>query len=156
MEELNLSRYQRYLTVFRAASRYSRQYITRRAFGAMVDRVAINRAAGVELNTTTGMNVATAGVEIYQGQARIYSVAGPQVLDLGEADITLRSTYISIPAGYLPAPQKDDIVTVLEARSDEALIGKAFRVLDVDGGGLVRAVRRMQCVAWEESSSWRP
>jgi Family of unknown function (DUF6093) len=142
--------------VFRVATRYSRQYIARRALGAMVDRVSINRPGDVALNTSTGMNVAVAGEEVYQGLARIYSVTGPQVLDLGEADITLRMTYISIPSDYLPAPQKDDLITVLEARSDEALQGKVFRILDVDGGGLVRAVRRMQCVTWEESSSWRP
>lgn len=142
--------------MFRAASRYSRQYIARRALGAMVDRISINRPGDVQLNPTTGMNVAVAGEEIYQGQARIYSVSGPQVVDLGEADIALRMTYVSIPSDWLPVPQRDDIITVLEARSDEGLQDKAFRILDVDGGGLVRAVRRMQCVSWEENSSWRP
>ena len=120
----------------------------------MVDTVAIHRPGDTTFNNQTGLNLATEKSSIYQGKARIYSVAGPQVISVGESDLTFRSTYISIPADVHPAPHRDDLVIVLEAVSDEDLQGKAFRVLDVEGGGLVRAVRRMQCTALEESSSW--
>jgi Family of unknown function (DUF6093) len=140
----------------RVASSFSRRYVTRRALGAMVDTVTIHRPGDTVFDDQTGFNAATETTKIYQGKARIYSVAGPQVVEVGEADLTFRSTYISIPAEVFPAPHRDDIVIVLEARSDEELQGKAFRVLDVEGGGLVRAVRRMQCTSLEESSSWSP
>jgi Family of unknown function (DUF6093) len=140
----------------RVASSFSRKYITRRALGAMVDTVAIHRPGDVVLDDETGLNTATESTKVYQGKARIYSVAGPQVVAVGEADLTFRSTYISIPAEIFPTPHKDDIVIVLECVSDESLQGKAFRILDIEGGGLVRAVRRMQCQVLEESSAWAP
>jgi len=139
----------------RVASSHSRKYLSRQVNSVMIDTVAIYRPGKVSFNTTTGQNQATEESKIYQGKARIYSVSGPQVVAVGEADLTFRSTYISIPADVLPAPHRDDIVLVLESVSDEELQGKGFRVLDVEGGGLVMAVRRMQCQAMEESSSWQ-
>lgn len=122
----------------------------------MVDTVAIYRPGPMAFNSTTGLNAATSVKKIYEGHARIYSVEGPSLISVGEADLVFRQTYISIPADVLPAPIRDDIVKVLEGRSDEDLLDKAFRVMDVSGGGIVRAVRRLLCQTLEENAQWQP
>ena len=133
---------------------FSRRYVARRAQEVMIDTVAIHRPSAGAFSTATGMTTAGETVKIYQGKARIYSVTGPQVINIGEADLSMRQTNISIPADASPVPRRDDIVVIFEAVSDEDLQDRAFRVIDVEGGGLVRAVRRMLCTGIEESASW--
>ena len=138
----------------KVGSSFSRRYIQRRAMSVMVDTITIHRPTDGTFNTNTGLLTADISQKIYEGKARIYSVDGPSVINVGEADLVMRNTNISIPANTSPVPNRDDIIMVLEAISDEDLQGRAFRVLDVSGGGLVRATRRMLCTGIEESSSW--
>ena len=138
----------------RVGSSFSRRYVQRRAVAVMIDTITIHRPTKGTFDTNTGLLESDISQKIYEGQARIYTVEGPSVISVGEADLSMRNTYISIPANSSPVPNRDDVIMVLEAVSDDDLQGRSFRVLDVSGGGLVRAVRRMLCVGIEESSAW--
>jgi hypothetical protein len=121
--------------------------------------VQIERMSDGVFDETTGQISPAVKLIIYIGPARISSVTGPQVLGLGEDQMAFVQTSISIPWDTDPVPNRDDIVTVLtydrhRGFGDEALIGRAFRILSVEFGGQMFAVRRMSALAIEASAAW--
>ena len=134
--------------------RYARGYAERN----MLSLVRITRPTQVPtLDPATGL--ATAGADlasVYEGKARVYGVSGPQTMNLGEEVQYFQSTYVSIPVyvdGEATAPRVDDLVEVLE-HSDPLMVGKRFRVMDVEIGGAVPSVRRMQVSGVQRFRSW--
>lgn len=96
-----------------------------------------------------GKPVADAGI------ARIYPVTGPITMALGDEPQHFQSTQISIPLRAPNLPQVGDIVTVL-AHDDPKLVDRSFKVDDVERGGQLPHVHRMQVSGIEPSRTWRP
>ena len=66
------------------------------------------------------------------------------------------SSYVSLPLTVddeATDVQVDDIVLVLE-HPDPAVVGRAFRVMDVDAGGQFPAARRLQVTGVQRSRNW--
>lgn len=142
-------------------SPYARNYARLHASAHMYYTVSIVRMLDPLFDDVTGLLEATQKLSVYQGPARIWTVAGPQVLGVGEDQLTLRQTYVSIPWDAFPVPNRDDIVTVLTYDvhpfyGDDELIGRTFRVTDVELGGQMYATRRLQVIGLEPSSAWGP
>lgn len=140
-------------------SPYARSYARRHATAHMYYTIQIERMAVGIFNETTGYITPAVKTIVYTGPARIATVNGPQVIMVGEDNPSFTQTSISIPWDTAPVPHRDDIATVLSydphsGFGDPALIGRSFRILSVDTGGQMYAVRRMTALAIEESAAW--
>ncbi len=139
------------MSIFADASRDARAY----AELNMVSQVTITRPGAPEASTGHDM-AATATTGVYRGKARIYSTSGAQWGDWGDDVQAAQSTYVSIPlevAGAVANPVIDDIVEVT-AHLDPLLVGRFFRVVDVEQAGQIPAVRRMQVTGIEQQGTW--
>lgn len=134
-------------------SQRSREYARRRSTDHMDSTIKLFRYGQISFDDLTGMLTVPDRDPIYTGIARIWQLDEGQPVISGDADIATASTSISIPF-YSVMPKRDDIVVVVLCPQDTNLVGTAFRVMNVDGGGLIGAVRRMQCVALADSGQW--
>lgn len=140
-------------------SPYARNYARTHMTAHMYYTIEIDRMAEGIFDEDSGHILPKVKMKIYQGPARIASVTGPQVLGLGEDQMAFVSTSISIPWDTDPVPNRDDIAVVLSydphaGFGDAALVGRAFRILNVEFGGQMFAVRRMSALAIQESAAW--
>jgi hypothetical protein len=121
--------------------------------------VSITRMVQGVFDEATGGIKPEIGFEVYTGPARIWTVSGPQVIAVGEDQMSFTQTNISIPWDADPVPHRDDIATVLTYEphtgfGDPALLDRSFRVLDVQLGGQMYATRRMSVLAIGDSAAW--
>lgn len=135
----------------------------------MTDEVSISRPAEAAFNDITGRLSAVMDVVVYSGKARVYPAAGPLLMGLGDESQEFQNTYVSIPMmvlvdeldvnslpvvnSYSPDPRPDDVVTIT-AHDDPLMVGRTFRVRDVEAGGILPVVRRMACTGVEDSQHW--
>lgn len=103
----------------------------------------------LSLNETTGIIEATfdTGYTGYEGTARFWLANDGVVGEAGEGDYSLVSTYISLAWDAEPVPELDDYVIVTTAYDDPTLVDKVFRIKGIDGGGFMRAARRLTVAA---------
>jgi len=92
--------------------------------------------------------------EVYVGPARIRSVTGPVTMALGDEPQYFQSTFASIPLSAR-VPQTDDLLTVLDG-PDPKLVGRSYRVVDVERGGMLPVAHVMQLVGIEPGHTWSP
>jgi hypothetical protein len=142
-------------------SPYARGYVRRHATAHMYYTVQIERMAAGVFDAVSGLIATSVKEIIYTGPARIWTVTGPQVFAIGEDQMAFTQTNMSIPWDASPVPHRDDIATVTGTAphtgfGDAELVGRAFRVLDVQLGGQMFATRRMSVLAIEESAAWGP
>jgi hypothetical protein len=140
-------------------SPYARSYARRHATAHMYYTVIIERMAEGVFNEGSGMVTPAVKRTIYSGPARIWTVSGPQVLSVGEEQLSFTQTNMSIPWNAVPVPHRDDLATVIDFNphtgfGDAELLWKTFRVLDVQLGGQMFATRRMSVLAISESAAW--
>ena len=134
-------------------SQRSQQYVRSRVQQHMAATITLYRYGTTEFDEDTGMVEIPTRSSIYEGKARIWQTNEGQAVIAGEADIATLTTNVSIPWESV-MPHKDDVVVVKRNPGDVGLVGKAFRVLLVDGGGLIGGARRMQCSALADSAVW--
>lgn len=91
----------------------------------------------------------------YVGSARFWLSDDGRSVMVGEGDFTTVSTYISLPWDASPVPELDEYVIVTSAYDDPALVDKVFRIVGVDGGGFMRAARRLAVTAVTENRDTR-
>jgi len=130
-----------------AVTRYARRYVE----ANMTAMVKITRMDAAVLGED-GSLTATEMHTVYEGKARVYGVSGPMTMNLGEEPQYFSSTYVSIPYDSV-MPRVDDVIKVT-AHHDWTLVGRTFRVMDVEGGGQYPAVRRMQVTGVQNSKAW--
>ena len=91
----------------------------------------------------------------YVGSGRFWLSNDGAVSSVGDGDYSTISTYISIPWDATPVPDLDEYVIVTSSYEDPTLEGKIYRIMGVDGGGFLRAARRLQVVAVSENRDTR-
>lgn len=132
-----------------------RAMVRRRVEAQMRAQINVLRGNLGTLNPTTGLvgGLASA-ITVYSGNARIRTVAGASVIQVGGGEIDQRTTLISIPITSA-MPQRDDLVQVVnDDLADPDLDTRIFRVMEVEGGSLFGDARRMSCTGWYESRYW--
>jgi len=136
-------------TIQRLARKYTEANMTARV------RVARMQDPS-EGSDTDWNNTATQLKVVYEGRARVWGVSGSGLNDYGDEMTAFSSSYVSLPLivdDKATDVQVDDIVVVLE-HPDPALVGRSFRVMDVDGGGQFPAARRLQVTGVQRSRRW--
>lgn len=145
------------MTYYPTVSNYARAYVRARAEAHMNSSVRINRGGrGVSLDRTTGLATTNTGSLIYTGKARIWSLDKNGPVSIGDSDLVLQTTQISIPWQTSTIPDNDDVVTVTACPGDPDVVGRSFRIIGTDGAALSRATRRLTCVTLAENRSWNP
>lgn len=126
--------------------------------------VVISRPDSPDFSSDTGKLFADTMFEVYSGKARVYNVAGPLTMGIGDEPTYFSSTFVSIPlalndpfskpqTSVAQSPRVDDIVQIAMHR-DPLMVDRYFRVMDVEAGAQFPAVRRMQCVGIQASKQW--
>jgi len=87
------------------------------------------------------------------GIGKVSSVTGPVTMALGDEPQYFQSTFASIPK-WAAQPEVDDILTVI-AHDDPKLVGRSYRVVDVERGGQIPVAHRMQVVGIQPGRTWR-
>lgn len=119
----------------------------------MTATVRVSRLADPTLNVTTGVLTADpAGDTVYEGAGRVWTVAGPLTMGIGDELSTFSSTFVSIPMSA-DLPHVDDLVEIT-AHSDPTMVGRAYRVMDVEAGSQIPAARKMQVQGIQSSPEW--
>ena len=139
----------------RTVSNYARKYVRSRAEAHMNCQIILSRHRDGYLDSASGLYTADSGTVYYEGIGRIWDSNTGAIINVGEADLATTVTYCSVPFDT-PIPRVDDLLRVVQCSHDPALVGRGFRIIGLDGGGLARATRRMQISALSENRSWRP
>ena len=126
----------------RTVSARAKAYVRRAAEAQFDCTIQIYRNDNSTFNETTGQ-YEPQNIMIYEGPARIWELDDAGTLAVGEATYPLRATYCSIPWDHTPVPHNDDTVEVISMPDDPDLPGRTFRIMAVDGGGHMRATRRL-------------
>jgi hypothetical protein len=135
----------------RTVSARAKAYVRRSAEAQFDCEIIIWRNGETTFNETTGYYT-PASTLVYSGAARIWELDDAGSLVTGEATFPLRATYCSIPWNHQPVPHNDDTIEVIKMDDDPDLPGRTFRVMAVDGGGHMRATRRMHITGIVENA----
>lgn len=87
------------------------------------------------------------------GIATIKTVSGPVTMALADEPQYFQSTFISIPL-RARQPETDDMIEVL-ACPNPKLVGRHYRVVDVEEDGQLVTGYRMQVVGIQPGRTWR-
>ena len=93
---------------------------------------------------------------VYQGIARLGNATGPVTYTMGEEVQFFSSASCTIPVlelGDPIIPQINDLLLV-SGHEDPVMVGKRFRVVDVEVSGLMSASRRLQLVGMQRYAGW--
>jgi uncharacterized protein DUF6093 len=120
--------------------------------------VRIARTASPTLSATDELiAIPTLMRLIYEGKGRVYTVSGPQPSFGTDEDQVFSTSFISVPLkdskGLTVVSQVNDLIEIVE-HSDNLLVGRVFRVLDVDAGGQWPAVRRHMVSSAQRFAGW--
>lgn len=94
---------------------------------------------------------------LYEGKARVYTVSGPSGDMSMDEPQAFSSSNISVPLkdvdGNTVITQVDDLIEVVE-HFDDLVVGRVFRVVDVDAGGQWPVVRRHMVSGAARFAGW--
>ena len=122
------------MATYRTALRISKRYATRN----LKHEVLVVRPKGL-VTDLEGRVTVDEETPIYGGCGRLWTVAGSGTIDDGQL-VYLSSSYISLPWDVTQT-QVDDLIQVT-VHEDPSLMGRWFRVLNVDAGGILPVVRK--------------
>lgn len=133
----------------------------------MTAKVQVVRAVSPSFDEESGVVSADEDMAevVYEGRGRVYTVSGPVTYSLGDQNQYMSASYVSVPVTVtsrvngaevveVVRPRNDDLVLVLE-HDDPVMVGRWFRVMDVEAGGQWIAARRMQVVGVQWSRHWQ-
>lgn len=128
-------------------------YIRKRATDLMHDTCIIYKPGKPVLDRNTGKTHTGPPLVKYTGPCRFWEVQAGQQMLMGDEQITITQTYLSLPFDA-PVPEEDDTVEIL-ACADASLVGMTVSVISVVRGGGLRASRKMLVrVVESEKDSW--
>lgn len=134
-------------------STFGRNYVRKRATQRQDDACKIWKPGPVVVDKTTGKSNRQVAQVKYEGPCRFWEVSAGQQIVVGDEQITMSQSYLSLPYNA-PIPESDDIVEI--TRSDDTdLIGRTVEVISVVRGGGLRASRKLQVrVRESKKSTW--
>lgn len=128
----------------------ARAYVRRRATAQMYATCVIERVDEGLWDPLSNLVTAGGRIVIYTGVCRVWELSGPQPVDIGDDQIVLQSTNVSIPWDVDPVPHRDDEVKITGSAVDFDLVGRRYRILDEAKSGDLRATRRFLVHGVEE------
>jgi hypothetical protein len=119
----------------------ARSYIRSRVEGVMeytcrAERVVKGNHADDTLVYTPGTRTT-----LYEGPCRLWEISGASAIVVGDADIDIQQTQLSLPWDS-PILKKNDEVVITASPSDPSMTNKRFQVESSSKSGAMRATRR--------------
>lgn len=136
----------------RGITNRARSYIRSRAEVNMTYECVIQRVGSASLNNDTSIYTAGEPTQLYSGPCRVWSVSGGSSVEVNSEGLVLQQTKLSIPWDEGVGVKRDDEVKIVAAAHDAALVGKRFRIMDVDKGGDLRATRSFTVQTFQEEA----
>lgn len=128
-------------------------YIRKRASALMADECRIFKPGKPVLDRNTGKTVTPDPVVKYEGVCRYWEVQSGQQISVGDEQLTLTQSYLSLPFDA-PVPESDDIVEITKS-VDPTLQGTTVSVIGITRGGGLRGSRKLLVRVVESSKdSW--
>lgn len=118
------------------------EYVRARASSVMQATCRIERVNKPSFDQASGTATAGSRTTIYEGKCRIWEASGGGPIMIGEEDIDMQSTQLSIPWDTHPVPIRHDEVLILSHNTDPDLVGKRFMIDSSAKAGELRATRR--------------
>jgi hypothetical protein len=129
----------------RGISPRARRYVREQATAVMEATCRIERVSGGGYNEATRLHEPASRVVLYEGPCRLWEVSGQAGVVVGDDEIHMQSTNLSIPwdaelkNGW---PRRADQFVMLSHHTDPAVVGKRGEILDPVKAGDLRATRR--------------
>jgi len=138
------------VSVYGISSR-ARDYIRRRASYTMEATCRIERVLPPVFDQTSGRATSGSRTTIYEGKCRIWEVnAGSGVVNIGDDDILMPTTQLSLPWDIDPIPDRKDQVLITDHDSDSSMIGQRFEIQSHVKAGDLRATRRFTVLGFDQ------
>ncbi len=119
--------------------------------------VRITRGSEGVLGTGGELTMDPDAPTVYEGKARLANAQGPVTYTLGEEVQFFSSGMCTIPiedpVGTPTTPQINDLVQILGG-DDPLLVGRFFRIVDVEVVGILAGARRLQIVGVQRYPGW--
>ena len=131
----------------------AQSYIRKRATSLMDDACKIYKPGKPVLDRNTGKTTTSAPNIKYDGPCRYWEVQSGQQIMVGEEEIVLSQSYLTLPFDA-PVPESDDTVEIT-ASVDPTLVGTTVSVISIVRGGGLRASRKLLVrVVESEKEGW--
>lgn len=121
-------------------SKFAASYVRRRTTERMDDTCRIWTPGKPVLNRNTGTSSRAAEETKYEGPCRFWEVPVSSQVILGEEQVVVTQTFLSLPFDA-PVPESDDIIKITGS-ADPDLVGRTVSVISIMRGGGLRASRR--------------
>lgn len=125
-------------------------FMRSRATEVMSYQCKIERVQLPSFDESTGKATSGGRITVYIGPCRIWEVSGGGPIMIGEDDIVMQNTQLSIPWGVDPVPKRDDEVEITSSHSDTEIVGKRFVIDSSAKAGELRATRRFSVRGYEK------
>lgn len=124
----------------------AQKFVRDRATAMMRYTCRIERVTPPSYDESTLIATAGGRTTIYEGVCRVWGVtSGASAINLGETEIPMQSTRLSIPWTVTEVPQRNDEVVIVSAvNEDPAVLGKRFRIESSSKAGELRATREFE------------
>jgi hypothetical protein len=131
----------------------AQNYIRKRASELMADECRIFKPTRPVLDRTTGKTTTPSPTVKYEGVCRYWEVQSGQQISVGDEQLTLTQSYLSLPYDA-PVPESDDIVEITKS-VDPTLQGTTVAVISITRGGGLRGSRKLLVrVVESKKDSW--
>lgn len=131
----------------------SRNYLRKRVEDHMLARIEIFPAEEGTFDETTGVFSVPSRVPFYDGKARIRLLSSGNEIVIGESEISMADTTISIPHDS-PRPNADDVIVVTSNPPSTVIEGYVFVIINFEVGGLAGASMTINCRSLDANASW--
>lgn len=132
----------------------AKKFVRDRATSVMRYTCRIERVIAPTYDNTTLVASPGSRTTIYEGVCRVWEVSGGSPVVLGDTDIVIQSTNLSIPWNTSVLPRRNDEVLILTAPDeDPVMVGKRFQIQTSAKAGELRATRRFEVSAMEKTGA---
>lgn len=119
------------------------EYVRSRATGVMQAQCKIVRVIKPSFDQSTGTATSGARSVIYEGRCRVWEVVGGGTpMLIGEEEVEVDNTQLSLPFDVSPIPKRYDQVEITAHATDPEMVGKRFEINSGAMAGDLRATRR--------------
>jgi hypothetical protein len=133
-------------------SAFAASYVRKRTTERMTDACKIWKPGAIIVEDDGSAHRAEGDVK-YQGPCRFWEVSAGQQIVVGDEQISMTQTYLSLPFDSL-IPEQDDIVQITKC-ADSDLVGRVVNVTGVVRGGGLRASRKFSVqVVESKKATW--
>lgn len=131
---------------------WARSYVRTRATQVMEFDCRIERLEKPEAYDENTLEMSPAQRQVvYTGKCRVWELTGSSTVLVGETDVYLQPTQLSIPWNTTAIIKRGDEAEITGAPQDSQMVGKRFEIQNVAKAGELRATRRFEVISVMQS-----